>query len=354
MLICDRGLQNFDFGQFISDQILKGMGLNNYKNALGLILLSASFAACADSFLRIKCEDNNLGAEIFLNGKLVGECPVDAPAQEGTVELLARKMVDQDHEQIFTKQIKVIEGVPQRIEIFLQPPQLTSEAIRRREIAEAKSQLQSAEAGNAVAMKKVAGYYEIGFGVAKDVDKAVSWRNRAEEAIAQSLMLPARDGDVSAMLELANRYDSGKGVKKDLPQARMWREKAETTKRAILAKKEAADLERKAQEKAQDKARRIDEVSYFSVTKYMIEDIKKVPNEDARSTSVMLWTTELPIFLLLDAISAPYRTTQIQQIENEASLRPSIWGKPNSMIARVSLQNNPSNKFGNISETVVR
>ncbi|HEY5513174.1 MAG TPA: hypothetical protein VIK40_05980, partial [Geomonas sp.] len=61
-----------------------------------LLVLIASFPAYADSLVRVQCEEEDTGTEVYLNGKFVGECPVDAPVNEGTVLLRARKAVNGD------------------------------------------------------------------------------------------------------------------------------------------------------------------------------------------------------------------------------------------------------------------
>lgn len=38
------------------------------------------FSANADSILRVKCDDQDVGSEIYLQSKFVGRCPVDVPA----------------------------------------------------------------------------------------------------------------------------------------------------------------------------------------------------------------------------------------------------------------------------------
>lgn len=308
-----------------------------------LALMSTAVIANADSFLRIKCDDKDIGAEVFLNEKFMGNCPVDIPAQEGIVELRARKIVDDDHEQLFKKQIRVVEGVPQRIELMMSAPQLTAEAIHKKEASEANAQLSAAEAGNIASMKKIADYYDAGMGVAKDSSRAAAWRDKAEAATAQSQLGAANAGDIQAMENIAARYDIGRGVNKDSVQAKIWREKADVAKREKIAlenarkeKEAAAEREKIALENARKKQARIDNVSFFQSTKTLLD-----PKEGTRVFGSSYYTS-LPLStfygLLFDLTSAPSRTTEIHQLKNEAALRPSTWGKPDSMIARASHQ----------------
>ena len=143
--------------------------------AAGLLVLLSSFLANAESIVRIKCDDQNADAEIYINGKFMGNCPLDVPAADGMVNLRARKLVNNgDYEQLFEKELRVVDGVAQRVEVNLSEPQLTSEAKRRRDVAEASAKLQAAEAGDIDAMERVAEYFESGIGVSKNTAKAIN------------------------------------------------------------------------------------------------------------------------------------------------------------------------------------
>ncbi|NTV51022.1 MAG: hypothetical protein HGB32_07950 [Geobacteraceae bacterium] len=304
---------------------------------LGLLLvLTASIPAYADGIVRFQCDEEDSGTEIYIDGKFAGECPADVPVNAGTVQLRARKAVQDGYERIFTKQLRVVDGVAQRVEIVLSAPQMTSETRLKKETAEADKLVAAAEAGDVEAMKKLAQRYAAGSGVKKDPAKAQSWHNRAEAATAQKQLRAANSGDIKAMLDMAARYDAGQGVSKDHSMAQVWRERAETKSRENKTQEEAAKRAKELQAKAQAKQNKIDQFSFFGNTSKFVNGAG-VDNNNI--TSILL--TGVPIMTLgfaTDLISAPTRTTEINKLKNEATVRPSTWGKPDSMIARASLQ----------------
>ena len=336
-------------------------------NLACLLLIFTPVSAVADSFLRIKCYDKDLGAEVFINGKLVGNCPVDAPSPAGIVQLRARKIVNKDYEQLFEKQLHVFDGIPQKIEITLSAAQLTADAIHKNAVNEANVQLRAAEAGDTGAMKKLAEYYDSGIGVEKNSLKAQGWRKKIEITEANKQRQAAEAGDRFAMVKIATYYETGTGVDKDPSKAKFWKDKAENAnaqaelaaansgsipamqsiseryaagrginKDSSLAsewhnKAEAAKLEQSSQERAKIKQAKIDQVDFLWATHTVLND---------KGANPLCSTTALPSFLLYDLTTAPTRTSELYAIKNEAALRPSTWGKPDSMIAQASRQYN--------------
>ena len=69
----------------------------------------------------------------------------------------------------------------------------------------------AAERGDDVAQTNLGLYYEMGYGVKKNPDKAIYWWKKAAE-----------QGNVVAQFNLGNCYYSGKGVKKNLKKAVYW------------------------------------------------------------------------------------------------------------------------------------
>jgi hypothetical protein len=292
----------------------------------GLVAMIVSASAYADSFLRVKCDDKDIGAEVFINGKLVGNCPVDTLVQPGTVRLSARKIVNGDYEQLFAKELRVADGAPQRVELIMSAPQLTAKAKLQKESAEATTQLRAAETGDIAAMKKMADYYDAGTGVDKNPSKAKIWREKAETAAAQAQLRAANTGDIQAMEGMAARYESGRGVNKDNSQAQLWRDKASAAKR-----------EKVAQQQALAKQNKISSLSYTENNDKWIRANPPGPRGETLGPCTT-WFSGLPFATISDLISAPTKTTEVKNIQNEAALRPSTWGKPDSMIARTSLQ----------------
>ena len=296
-----------------------------------LLVLTTSFPAYSDSIVRIQCEEENSGAEIYLNGTFVGECPVDAPVKAGKVQLRARKIVRDDYEKIFEKQLRVVDGVAQRVEIVLSAPQLTAAASSRIKAAETTALLAAAEAGDIEAMKKLAQRYEGGIGTKKDPAKGEHWRNKIESATAQNQLRAAEAGNIDAMLDMAARYDTGTGVKKDHAQAALWRTKADTAKVEKTAQEELA----KRKEKESSKQRRIDAAAPFKNARGGFKLLSN-PNKGEAFSNTISSPLFLPVSTLTDLIELPTKLTDSAKIQSEAAVRPSTWGKPDSMIARAS------------------
>ncbi len=357
----------------------------------GLLVLITTVSAYASSMVRIKCEDQDSGTEVFINGKFVGECPCDVPVKAGKAKLLARKTVQNGYEQIFEKDLRVVDDVVQRIDITLSAPQVSVEARQKAEadevrlkkdaaIAEARlkkeeakiklkneateaaTQLSAAEAGDVEAMKKMIGYYEDGIGVKKSPAKAATWRNKVEASTAQEQLRAANAGNFEAMKNIAVRYDTGQGVVKDPSQAKEWRNKAE----AIIAQeqisvaktgnfeaienvavrydtgqglnkdptkaqewrdyaKKLAENQQAQQAKAQARQMKIYNFTYFENTDHLF-----------KRENIITALASLPMALASDILSLPKRSSELDQIRNEAAFRPSTWGNPDSMIAHAT------------------
>lgn len=301
---------------------------------LSWLLVVTSFPAHADSLVRVQCEDADAGAEIFLNGKFVGECPVDAPVSEGTVQLRARKRVDDSHEQLFEKTLRVVDGVAQRVEVTLSAPQLTGEAKLKAQAAEADRELDAAQAGDIDAMKNMVQRYQAGTGVPQDPVQAKFWREKAETSAAQIDLTAATSGDVEAMRKVSLRYQNGVGVTKDPSLAKIWRMKAEDTARENAEREAAA----KRKEQALLKQQRLDAAGPFKGVKVYFTEL--FPPNEIKNIPVMI--SSIPTLVLFsvlpDLTSLPTDLTERAKILNEATLRPSTWGKPDSMIAKALLQ----------------
>ncbi|WP_185242195.1 caspase family protein [Citrifermentans bremense] len=192
-----------------------------------------------------------------------------------------------------------------------------------KEADEARSTLSAAEAGDVDAMEKMTRYYDAGIGVAKDPAKAAKWRDKIESIAAREQLRVAQSGNIQAMLKVAARYDAGLGLKKDPAQAQAWRAKAD-----------AAIASEAAQEKERIKERKVDQVSFLGETKRLLKE-NEAANQNNPSSITAVPSTVVS-GLVGDMVSAPFRTTEIAMIKNEAAYRPSTWAKSDSMIARAS------------------
>ena len=79
-------------------------------------LMSAS-AIAASAKMHIVCAGKDDGAEVYINGKFRGECPVDIFVPEGRLKLVVRKVVDADHEWVFEKDIRMADDSEKKVEV---------------------------------------------------------------------------------------------------------------------------------------------------------------------------------------------------------------------------------------------
>jgi formylglycine-generating enzyme required for sulfatase activity len=105
-------------------------------------MLPALDANAAGAMLRITCEEDDVGAEVTINGKFRGECPVDLKVSAGKLKLLVRKGVDAEHERVFEQDIRMGEDSSKRISPVL-IEQLTAKG--RRQEQERIRQVKAAE-----------------------------------------------------------------------------------------------------------------------------------------------------------------------------------------------------------------
>jgi TPR repeat protein len=181
---------------------------------LAALLVGMANAYAAGSLLRVACEGGDVGAEVYVNGKFRGECPLDVQVSEGVVNLRVAKKLDADRERSFEQQVRVADGTIKKLDVALSAPQFNP-AARRRVEQEFAALLQAAEAGDPRAMFRVAYRYEQGSGIARNDVAANDWYRKAAEA-----------GNDDAMTNLAFRYQTGNGMARDAAEAASWYRRA--------------------------------------------------------------------------------------------------------------------------------
>ncbi|CAH1386431.1 formylglycine-generating enzyme family protein [Candidatus Nitrotoga sp. M5] len=96
-----------------------------------LVLAASSSNVYADSsILRVVCTGDDVGAEVSVNGKFKGECPLDVKVPMGTLKLKVQKKVDAFNDRIFEQEIGVDYAVVKRVVVLLGAPQLNAEGQR--------------------------------------------------------------------------------------------------------------------------------------------------------------------------------------------------------------------------------
>ncbi len=149
------------------------------------LLSAVSATQAADSGLRVTCEGSDMGAEVWINGKFRGECPVDLKVPAGPLKLMVRKQVDTEHERLFEQDIRMGEDSIKKVEAVL-ALQLSAEGQRRERERIAKQRED--------ALKKA------------ELEKI-----KQEEFL--KLSRDAQAGDAKAMELIGDRYANGTGVK---------------------------------------------------------------------------------------------------------------------------------------------
>ncbi|MDQ3018868.1 MAG: PEGA domain-containing protein, partial [bacterium] len=115
-----------------------------YISTLLVVTLAAfTNVYAADSTLSVTCKGDDVGADVLVNGKFKGECPVDVLVPEGTLKLKVQKKVDAYSVRIFEQEVRVGDNVIKTVEVSLGTPQKNADGTREsaqlnRDQAEAK------------------------------------------------------------------------------------------------------------------------------------------------------------------------------------------------------------------------
>jgi hypothetical protein len=196
---------------------------------------AAPKAAVANAALRVGCEDADAGAEVYINDKFKGECPVDVMLPEGSYKVRVIKKTDSTHERSFEQDLRLAESTAKKIQVVLGSSHLNAEGRRlsekatrerRTEMENALRELiRAAKTGDATASESLSKRY------IADAKGCLVWNPypQSEETITWSG--PCRDGMASGTGELqwyragikdsnyngdmvAGKYD-GKGISID-------------------------------------------------------------------------------------------------------------------------------------------
>lgn len=86
----------------------------------------------ANSILRISCDGDDVGAEVQIDGKFKGECPLDISVGSGSLRIKVTKKSDSEHEpQIFEQEIRLGEGVVKKLEVSFAPAKLNAQGLSK-------------------------------------------------------------------------------------------------------------------------------------------------------------------------------------------------------------------------------
>ena len=125
-------------------------------------------APATTSMLRVVCEGDDAGAEVTVNGKFKGECPLDMQVASGMLQLRVEKK-DPSYDRVFEQEIRMGDGGVKKVEAVLSKnlnaagQQRLREETARREAEQARKSAEF-EAQIAVIMIAIPGKssYELG------------------------------------------------------------------------------------------------------------------------------------------------------------------------------------------------
>ena len=93
---------------------------------LFLAFAVSSKAHAAGSMLSVICNDEDLGAEVFINDKFKGKCPLNLSVPAGRLKLKVRKKVDAFSARVFEQEIRVGKGMDKHVKVLLGAAQLNA------------------------------------------------------------------------------------------------------------------------------------------------------------------------------------------------------------------------------------
>ena len=94
---------------------------------LFLAFTASAKAHAAGSILSVTCNDEGVGAEVFINDKFKGKCPLDVKVLPGKLRLKVQKKVDTFSARVFDHEIRVGRGVDKNVKVLLGDAQLNAE-----------------------------------------------------------------------------------------------------------------------------------------------------------------------------------------------------------------------------------
>jgi hypothetical protein len=310
---------------------------------IGLLILCFE-AHAGKSIISVKCFGDNENAEIFVDGEIKGLCPTQVFIEAGTVEFEARK-TSGEYERVFRKKLEIFPSTAEIIEIQLGKRQLTESALQARAQAKAEAErakvqakaaaelqdsmetLTAAKNGDLQSMKKMAGLYESGVGVAPSKAKSDFWMRKYAARHAETQLESAEAGDLQAMRYVADLYRSGHIFDRDSSLAESW------TKRADILAAELA---------LQAKRKQLESFVWFPKTKDFLEPLFVAPPNSSIALEWMASTALLPTWvptMLLgilpsDVSDSTTKVSDYLELKRQLAFLPSKFSNPKSLLAR--------------------
>jgi formylglycine-generating enzyme required for sulfatase activity len=107
------------------------------KSVSILFLLTMPFAVIANanaagSVLSVNCQGEAVGADVSINGKFKGECPLDIKVPGGKLKLKVQKKVDDFSDRVFEQEIRIGDDVVKKVDVVLGTAQLNVKGKRQK------------------------------------------------------------------------------------------------------------------------------------------------------------------------------------------------------------------------------
>lgn len=363
-----------------------------YKNTLKIIFTTYltlfminNAMANTEVELNVVCDDAINYAEIYVNGEYSAMCSAKIVVAQGEINLIVVKPVDNDHEQVFVKNLFLYKNDVINLHVVFPAPQLTFTAYRQNqtqnteqdgaeddarfyhpepdigsgfdinghvahwlqqakqsekeklELAAEKRQyvqvlIAQARAGYLKPMRTLAELYRTGDGVDKNSELAAYWQQKVDTEVADHTLIKAKNGDLAAIEKMSQFYAKGTGVEQSDSEAQRWADEALLIKNSIAAQK------------------KIDDIEYFQMTKGSLGVAGDAGTEMINSGEggLLMSSISVPITtsagLMMDMTSAPTKATQLNKLEEQISTRPSTHAKPDAMITKAAKQKSSVDK----------
>lgn len=108
-------------GRIMGRGIGRGIGVCKQAALAALVMGMASLAVADDAYLRLRCEGDSEGADVRINGKLKGQCPIDLAVPEGEIKLSVTKNLAKGQYRQFEKSLFLSGGAMKRETVELGP-----------------------------------------------------------------------------------------------------------------------------------------------------------------------------------------------------------------------------------------
>jgi hypothetical protein len=132
--------------------------------------------------IRISCEGPDAGAEVYVNGKFKGECPLDIGVEPGNVQLKVIKPIGDTKERVYEQNFRIGDDVVKTIPVELttrlnaigqrlEDERLILETARRRQVEDAESWRRASGAKDSASLQDYLDKYPAGAHVSEAREK---------------------------------------------------------------------------------------------------------------------------------------------------------------------------------------